>query len=119
MNLKINNKNMEIFDILSFILLSNFIYNIFGDKSRLNKLSILINNKYWMGSFICVILLSVYVFFMNNKFNLYNKNNQKGAILATKRALIGFVTGICAYLDMTIFVFWFIWIISFYLEGWF
>ena len=56
MNLKINNKNMEIFDILSFILLSNFIYNIFSDKSRLNKLSILINNKYWMGSFICIIL---------------------------------------------------------------
>lgn len=119
MNLKINNKNIETFDILSVILLSNFIYLIFSNKTRLNKLNKIIINKYWVSSFICAILLSIYVFFMNNKFNLYDKDNQKGAIIATKRAIIGFVTAICAYMDMTIFIFWFIWIISFYLEGWF
>ena len=119
MELKMLNKNMDIFDIYIIILIFTFGLHLLQNKSQISKLQILFKNKYWLLSLVLLIFWCIYVFFTKNKLEIYSKEKQSRAILATKHAMIGFIITMCGYLDMTIFVFWLTWIISYYLEGWF
>ena len=94
------------------------LHKLYFQKELYNKTIKLVQQKYWLASFIIILLWSYYVFILKNKFKIYKEENQSQAVLATKHALFGFIVTLCGYLDMTIWVYWLTWIMSFYLEGW-
>jgi hypothetical protein len=112
------NMNIKVFDLLCVLLLVSFLNKLYFEKELYTKVNKLVLHKFWLISFIIILAWSYYVFVLKNKFEIYKKENQDAAALATKHALFGFLITICGYLDMTIWVFWLTWIMSFYLEGW-
>ena len=112
------NINIKVFDLLCVLLILSFLNKLYFNKEMYTKVNKLIFHKFWLISFIIILAWSYYVFVLKNKFEIYKKENQDEAVLATKHALFGFLITICGYLDMTIWVFWLTWIMSFYLEGW-
>ena len=112
------NMNIKVFDLLCILLLVSFLNKLYFEKELYNKVNKLVFQKLWLISFIIILAWCYYVFVLKNKFEIYKEENQKTATLATKHALFGFLITICGYLDMTIWVFWVTWVMSFYLEGW-
>ena len=112
------NMNIKVFDLLCIFLLVSFLHKLYFQKELYYKTIKLVQQKYWLASFIIILLWSYYVFILKNKFKIYKEENQSQAVLATKHALFGFIVTLCGYLDMTIWVYWLTWIMSFYLEGW-
>ena len=112
------NMNIKVFDLLCVLLLVSFLNKLYFEKELYTKVNKLVFQKFWLISFLIILAWSYYVFVLKNKFEIYKKENQDAAVLATKHALFGFLITICGYLDMTIWVFWLTWIMSFYLEGW-
>ena len=112
------NMNIKVFDLLCVLLLVSFLNKLYFEKELYTKVNKLVLHKFWLISFIIILAWSYYVFVLKNKFEIYKKENQDTAVLATKHALFGFLITICGYLDMTIWVFWLTWVMSFYLEGW-
>jgi len=117
--MEFNDLNFEAFDILLITLLATFSYTLYIKPELHTKLKLLTRNKIWLFSLIILLSWSYYVFYMKNSLKIYKQDHQQKAIVATKHALIGFIITICGLLDLTIYVYWLTWIISFYLEGWF
>ena len=104
---------------LFFILFSvSFMHNIYNNKHLLYKFLDLVNDKYWLGSLILIIIWSCYVLYFKNNLYLYKDENQYDAEIATKHAIVAFLIAFCHHMEMTIWVFWVIWMFSFQLEGW-
>jgi NADH:ubiquinone oxidoreductase subunit 2 (subunit N) len=111
-------KNNNMFHVLSVILFIVFFHSIYTNKTRFSKLNELLMNKYWLISFIVIIVWSLYVLVYQSDSKIYREENQEEAENSTKFALFGFLMSICHHLDMTIWIYWLIWVVSFYLEGW-
>jgi hypothetical protein len=102
----------------SLSLLLSFFYRIYSNPKSFSNLHELITNKYWLVSFMLIIAWSLYVLVFKNKLKIYKDEHQNEAIVATKQSLFGLLIAICHHLDMTVWIYWLIWIVSFYLEGW-
>ena len=93
----------------SFILVTFLILITNNEKKKLAL--DLVNNKKFMFSFLLAIVFSVYTLYFLPKNQDYQKITR-----ATKQAIIGLVIGMFHYLDFKVGPFWFIWLVSYYLD---
>ena len=93
----------------SFILVTFLILITNNEKKKLTLE--LINNKKFMFSFFLAICFSIYTLYFLPKNQDYQKITR-----ATKQAIIGLVIGMFHYLDFKVGPFWFIWLVSYYLD---
>jgi len=93
----------------SFILVTFFI--LFTNNDKKNLVIKLINNKKFMFSFLLAVVFSVYTLYFLPKDKDYQKVTR-----ATKQAIIGLIIGMFHYLDFKVGPFWFIWLVSYYLD---
>lgn len=111
-------KNNNVLIAFSTIFIIAFINNIYNNKQLLSKFLELVTDKYWIGSFLLIIGWSYYVLIGENKLDIYKKEEQYEAEIATKHALIAFLIAFCHHMEMTIWIFWLIWVITFQVENW-
>ena len=105
-NIKFSNEDLA---FGSFILVTLFI--LFTNNDKKNLVIKLISNKKFMFSLILAIIFSVYTLYFLPK----NKDYQK-VTRATKQAIIGLIIGMFHYFDFKVGPFWFIWLVSYYLD---
>ena len=80
----------------------------------------LITNPRWFSLFILSIIWSIYILVFKGK-GMIKDNDKKTLerhIEATKKAIVALIIAIFAYIDITIAVYWVVWIMAFYLSGW-
>ena len=111
-------KNNNVIIAFSTIFIIAFINNIYNNKQLLSKFLELVTDKYWIVSFLLIIVWSYYVLSGENELNIYKQENQYDAEIATKHALVALFISLLDHLDMTIWIFWTIWIMAFQLENW-
>ncbi len=93
----------------TFILAVIFIF--YNDKHKRKLLFELISNKRFTFSLLIAFIFSVYtLYFVDDSID-----SQK-LTTATKHAIIGFLIGILHHFDFKIGPFWFIWLVSYYLD---
>ena len=109
---KLGNINFDKDKVLAFgsFILVTFLILITNNEKK--KLAIdLVNNKKFMFSFFLAICFSIYTLYFLPKNQDYQKITR-----ATKQAIIGLVIGMFHYLDFKVGPFWFIWLVSYYLD---
>ena len=104
------------FNISILVLLVSILINIFSSKSKL-KLIYEFNTRFKI-QFLIIILWSSYVFYLNNMFKIYDTNYNEKAKSATKHAIIALTISLCEHFDLSIQIYWIIWIVSFFLDDW-
>ena len=109
---KLGNINFDKDKVLAFgsFILVTFLILITNNEKK--KLALdLVNNKKFMFSFFLAICFSIYTLYFLPKNQDYQKITR-----ATKQAIIGLVIGMFHYLDFKVGPFWFIWLVSYYLD---
>ena len=109
---KLGNINFDKDKVLAFgsFILVTFLILITNNEKK--KLALdLVNNKKFMFSFLLAVVFSVYTLYFLPKNQDYQKITR-----ATKQAIIGLVIGMFHYLDFKVGPFWFIWLVSYYLD---
>lgn len=102
------NKN-KLFAFGSFVIA--IFYLIISDNEKKGKFFKLISNKKFTFSMFFVIVFSFVTLYFTPK----NKDGIK-VTKATKQAIIGLLIGIFHHLGFTVGPFWFIWLVSYYLD---
>ena len=82
------------------------------------KLLKLLNRPEWTISIIIISLWSLYIL----KYDVYNlldetPTEKRKFKKATIHALVGFIIAVLAYIDLTIPVFWLVWLVVYYLSS--
>ena len=109
--LGINFKKDKALAFGSFILATSTIFYHSSEKRR--KLMILLKNKFFVLSVLVALSFSIYTFYFIPKDNDDSVKIKK----ATKQAIIGFLIGMFHHLDFNVGPFWFIWLVSYYLDA--
>ena len=99
----------KIFAFSSFILAVS--YMIFKDKDRMKKLKQLFDSKAFSLSVFIALIFSIWSLYFTSK-------DETGLKLrtATKHAIIAFLIGMFHHLEFKVGPFWFIWLVSYYLD---
>ncbi len=108
--LGINFKKDKVLAFGSFILATSTIFYHSNEKRK--KLMELLKNKFFVLSVLFAMSFSIYTLYFIPKDNDDNEKVKK----ATKQAIIGFLIGMFHHLDFNVGPFWFIWLVSYYLD---
>tara|TARA_Y100001970_G_C14248749_1_gene870209 strand:- start:3605 stop:3958 length:354 start_codon:yes stop_codon:yes gene_type:complete len=109
-------------DIL-IISLSTLFFLVIGiplitSKNKRNSLNELVKTSHWQILFAISFIWSIYILVFKGKGIINDKETLDKYIDSTKKAILAFIIAIFAYLDITIAVYWVIWIMSYFLSGW-
>ena len=84
-------------------------------KKASKSLKELLSNKSWLIQVFIIILFTIWISYTHKD---SDKEESKNYIESIKRALVGFIIAIFAELGLTIAPFWFIFVLSYYFNGW-
>ena len=101
---------------LSFVIYIILTLSLIIYKKKHIELIKLFFRPEWSISFILIIGWSLYILKYNAYGLLKEHNDLKKFKRATTHSIIAFIIALFAYIDLTIPTFWFVWIISFYIE---
>lgn len=104
------------FKLSILILFVSLIINIFNNKHNLKIISEF-NTKFKI-QLVIIIVWSLYVFFSNNIFKIYEESHEQKAKTATKHALIALTISFCEHFDLSLHIYWIIWTVAFFLDDW-
>ena len=99
----------KIFAFSSFILIIFYIF--YKSKERRNKLKELLSNRSFVFSGLIALVFSIWTLY----FIPWDESNNK-VRNATKHAIIAFLIGMFHHFEFKIGPFWFVWLISYYLD---
>lgn len=108
--LGINFKKDKVLAFGSFILATSTIF--YHSEEKRKKLMHLLKNKFFVLSVLFAMSFSIYTLYFIPKDSDDNDKVKK----ATKQAIIGFLIGMFHHLDFNVGPFWFIWLVSYYLD---
>ena len=99
----------KIFAFSSFVLAVSYL--IYNDKNRVKKLKELFNNKSFALSAFVALMFSIWGLY-------FTPEDETGVKLrtATKHAIIAFLIGMFHHFEFKVGPFWFIWLVSYYLD---
>ena len=103
------------------ILFSIIIFSTLMKLKNNNELYLLFNlikNPHWLFHTIMIFGFSAWVLKYNGVGVFENEKNLHRAKDAVKKAIIAFIVALCAYLDISTVVFWFVWGAGYYLDNW-
>tara|TARA_B100001063_G_scaffold247188_1_gene291133 strand:+ start:6555 stop:6914 length:360 start_codon:yes stop_codon:yes gene_type:complete len=86
-----------------------------------NELSLLYDlfaNPHWLFHTIAIIIFSIWILKYDGVGVFHEKKHLERAKDAVKKAVIAFIIALCAYLDISTVVFWFVWGAGYYLSNW-
>ena len=87
-------------------------------NNQLGLLYDLFLNPHWLFHTIAIIIFSVWILEYDGVGVFHKKKNLDRAKEAVKKAVIAFIIALCAYLDISTIVFWFVWGAGYYLSNW-
>lgn len=111
-----------ILPFISFLFLTGLrIFGPWGDNKPLCQLKSMFNLKraHFLFGFIGLVSWSIFILgFDGAKYMTFDDATYNSYIVATKKAVLAFIIALFAKLDLTVPVFWLIWLTAFYLDGW-
>ena len=111
-----------ILPFISFLIITGIrIFGPWGNNKPLCRLKDMFSPKniHFLFGLIGVVSWSSFILgFDGAKYMTNDNDTYNSYIEATKRAVLAFIIALFAKLDLTIPVFWLIWLTAFYLDGW-
>ena len=108
--------------IMSFLVLTGLrIFGPYGDNKPLLKLKEMFSpkRKHFLLGFIGILCWSIFILELDGASYFTNETETYNSYIEyTKKAVLAFIVAIFAKLELTIPVFWLIWLTAFYLDGW-
>ena len=87
-------------------------------NNQLGLLYDLFFNPHWLFHTIAIIIFSVWILKYDGVGVFHRHEHLERAKDAVKKAVIAFIIALCAYLDISTVVFWFVWGAGYYLSNW-
>ena len=87
-------------------------------NNELGLLYDLFINPHWLFHTLAIIIFSVWILKYNGVGVFHKKEHLERAKDAVKKGIIAFIIALCAYLDISTVVFWFVWGAGYYLSNW-